>query len=201
MHALAPPENGTKLSLSHSPMNLSGLKLNGSSQYRAVWLSVNHLTRSAGYKVSLTIIMKSSDINDDLAPGTDRKHSCLTCSISDDESSVLGTVLRNDMCLGLSSTEGLWQLRDLRDQNLPTGTSSVFRIMCCIDRNLGIGTDTPISLREAYAATRSSLGMSSLVCEHSQIWYPKRRQPGIFTGMRPSGRTLWICWYNASCSS
>ena len=48
MHALAPPENGTKLSLSHSPMNLSGLKLNGSSQYRAAWFSVNHLTRPTG---------------------------------------------------------------------------------------------------------------------------------------------------------
>jgi len=48
MHALAPPENGTNASLFHSPMNLSGLKVDGSSQYRAAWLPVNRLTRPAG---------------------------------------------------------------------------------------------------------------------------------------------------------
>ena len=47
MHALAPPENGTKASLFHSPMNLSGLKVDGSSQYRAALLPVNHLTMPA----------------------------------------------------------------------------------------------------------------------------------------------------------
>jgi hypothetical protein len=35
MHALAPAENGIKVSLFHSFMNLSGLKVCGSSQYRA----------------------------------------------------------------------------------------------------------------------------------------------------------------------
>ena len=44
MHALAPPENGIKASLSHLFMNLSGLNVNGSSQYRATWISVNHLS-------------------------------------------------------------------------------------------------------------------------------------------------------------
>ena len=48
MHALAPPENGMKASLSHFPMNLSGLNVNGSSQYRAAQASVSHLNRLAG---------------------------------------------------------------------------------------------------------------------------------------------------------
>ena len=48
MHPLAPPENGIKASLSHLPMNLSGLKVNGSSQYRAAWFFVNYLGRLAG---------------------------------------------------------------------------------------------------------------------------------------------------------
>ena len=42
MHALAPPENGIKASLSHLPMNLSGLKVYGSSQYRAAWHPVKY---------------------------------------------------------------------------------------------------------------------------------------------------------------
>ena len=46
--------------------------------------------------MTLTIIMKSNDVDDDLAPGRDREHSCLAGSVSDDESSVLHTVLRND---------------------------------------------------------------------------------------------------------
>lgn len=45
MQALAPPEKGVKASLFHSPKNLAGLKENGSSQYRAAQLSVNHGSR------------------------------------------------------------------------------------------------------------------------------------------------------------
>ena len=44
IQALAPPENGVKASLFHSPRNLSGLKETGSSQYRAAQFTVNHLS-------------------------------------------------------------------------------------------------------------------------------------------------------------
>ena len=47
MQALGPTENGINASLFHSPKNLSGLKVNGSSQYRAVRLFVNNLSRFA----------------------------------------------------------------------------------------------------------------------------------------------------------
>ena len=57
--------------------------------------------------MTLTIVMKSGNVDGDLAPSRDRKHSCLTDSVSDDESSVLGTVLRDDLCLGLSSTKSM----------------------------------------------------------------------------------------------
>ena len=104
MHALAPPENGIKVSLSHSPMNLSGLKVNGSSQYRAAWFPVNYLLGPLD-KVILTIVMKPSDVDDDPGPSRDWENSCLTGSVPNDESSVLGTVLYDDRCLG-SSTKG-----------------------------------------------------------------------------------------------
>ena len=57
-------------------------------------------------KVTLTIIMKCSDVDDDLCPSRDRENSCLTGSVPNDESSVLGTVLCNDGSLGQSSTKG-----------------------------------------------------------------------------------------------
>ena len=49
--------------------------------------------------MTLTIIMKSNDVDDDHAPSRNREHSYLAGSVSDDESSVLDTVLRNDMDL------------------------------------------------------------------------------------------------------
>jgi len=48
MHPLAPPENGAKAFLFHLPKNLSGLKVYGSSQYRAARLPVNPLSGLAG---------------------------------------------------------------------------------------------------------------------------------------------------------
>ena len=55
MHALAPPENGINASLSHFFMNLSGLKVNGSSQYRAAYYSVSHLRVLAGKRSPLRL--------------------------------------------------------------------------------------------------------------------------------------------------
>ena len=49
--------------------------------------------------------MKCSDVDDDLCPSRDRENSCLTGSVSNSESSVLGTVLCNDGCLGQSLTK------------------------------------------------------------------------------------------------
>ena len=46
--------------------------------------------------------MKPSDIDDNLCPSRDRENSCLTGSVPNDESSILGTVLYDDRCLGSS---------------------------------------------------------------------------------------------------
>ena len=94
IHPLAPPENGTKVSLSHLVMNLSGLKVCGSSQYRAAQLSVSHLDRLPD-RLNLTVIMKSNDVDGDPAPSRDRKHSRLTRLVSNSESGVFSAVLRN----------------------------------------------------------------------------------------------------------
>ena len=40
----------------------------------------------------------------------------------------------------------------------------------------------------------------SLQCSHWVI-HRKLQQYCSLTGRRPSGRTSWMCWYNASCSS
>ena len=57
-------------------------------------------------KVTLTIIMKRSKVDGDLGPSRDRENDCLTGSVPNDESSVLGTVLPDDRCLGSSLTKG-----------------------------------------------------------------------------------------------
>ena len=61
--------------------------------------------------MTLTIVMKSSDVDDDLCPSRDRENGCLTGSVSDDESSILGTALPNDRCLGPSLTKGYAEIR------------------------------------------------------------------------------------------
>ena len=48
--------------------------------------------------------MKSNDVDADRTPSEDREHSGLTCSVSDDERSILGAVLRNGRYLGSSQT-------------------------------------------------------------------------------------------------
>ena len=52
--------------------------------------------------VTLTVIMKSRDVDHDLAPSRDREHSRFAGFVSNDESSVLGAVLRNIRYLGSS---------------------------------------------------------------------------------------------------
>ena len=67
----APLESGTNASLFHSPMNLSGLNVYGSSQYRPTQVFVNPPIRPADEAV-LTIIMNSGDADADHGPSRDR---------------------------------------------------------------------------------------------------------------------------------
>ena len=101
-HARAPLENGTNASLFHSPMNLSGLNVCGSSQYRATQFFVNLLIRLVDEAV-LTIIMKSRDTDGGHGPGRDRERNRFPGFISNAEGGVLGTTLRNETCLELWS--------------------------------------------------------------------------------------------------
>ena len=50
-------------------------------------------------EVSLTVVMKTSDVNDDPAPRRNRDYGCLTSFVSNDERGILRAVLRNARCL------------------------------------------------------------------------------------------------------
>ena len=101
MHLRAPPENGMNASLSHSPMNLSGLNACGSSQYRATQLFVNPLTKLV-HDAVLTIIVNSRDADPDCGSCRDGERNGLSRSIPNTEGGVLSTTLRDESCLGLS---------------------------------------------------------------------------------------------------
>ena len=98
MHLRAPLENGTNASSFRSPMNLPGLNVYGSSQYRAAQLFINSLIRVVD-EVVPTIIMESRDADVDNCPGRDRERNRLSSFISNAESGILGTILRSDGCL------------------------------------------------------------------------------------------------------
>ena len=74
-------ENGMNASLFHSPMNLSGLNVYGSSQYRATQLFVNPLIRLVD-EAALTIIMNSGDADADHGPSRDRERHRLSSFVS-----------------------------------------------------------------------------------------------------------------------
>ena len=101
-HARAPFENGTNASLFHSPMNLSGLNVCGSSQYRATQFFVNLLIRLVDEAV-LTIIMKSRDADGGHGPSRDRERNRFPGFISNAKGGVIGAILRDDSYLELSS--------------------------------------------------------------------------------------------------
>ena len=98
MHAREPLENGMNASLFHSPINLSGLNVCGSSQYRATTLFVNSLIRF-GDEAVLTIIMKSGDADAGHGPCRDRERDCSSGLISNTEGGVLSTILRDESYL------------------------------------------------------------------------------------------------------
>ena len=79
-------------------MNLSGLNVYGSSQYRAAQLFINPLIRLVD-EVVLTIIMESRDADVEYGPGRDRERNRLSGFVSSAESGILGTILRSDGCL------------------------------------------------------------------------------------------------------
>ena len=102
MQALEPTENGTKASLFQLPKNLSGLKANGSSQYRAACFSVSHRTSMVRRSGILTVVVDPSDVDRNAAPGRDWERGGLTILVSHNNGRVLGTEFRNARQLKLS---------------------------------------------------------------------------------------------------
>ena len=94
-------------------------------------------------KATLTVIMKSNDIDRNPAPSGDWEHHRLTGFVSNDQRGVLDTVLRNGADLDHHRRSSKGTLEPARlELNIRLETSSRFRIERCADESLATGLDT-----------------------------------------------------------
>ena len=186
MHALLPPENGIKASLFHLPMNLSGLKVYGSSQYRAMWHSLSPFSGLArqGYPY---------DCNED----QQLRRRSWSAQEPGSLSSHQPRFQRRERCPRHYTSEPLVPTSSL------TTTSGNFEPERTGGNILKVsynvlypwafshrGSRHSESLQDAYAVTRLSLGMSSWVygCGYQIVSLDLGHRYAL-TGRRPSGRT------------
>ena len=137
-------------------------------------------------RMTLTVVIKASDVNSDPAPRRNWDHYRLTGFVPNDERGIPGTVLRSIRALCHRQLPSMQLQTRAHSWEASLGSHNVlyrweFRL-----RN---GHSGP--LRDAYAVTLLSLGVSSWVyaCGYRVMYLRKLRRGCSLTGKRPSGRT------------